>query len=94
MCVHILAFLHFNCKPVDLAGCLPGCQATWVRQSPNPIRTIRVTLTGETNLGPVTVGVGHPSDKDEASAIDIVNAACDSKLDLAWQAAYKAGRGG
>ena len=28
--------------------------ATWVRQSPNPIRTIRVTLTGIQNLVPLS----------------------------------------
>jgi hypothetical protein len=41
--------------------------ATWVQQSLNPIRTIRVTLTDETNLGPTTVGVGYPSGKDQAA---------------------------
>jgi len=62
--------------------------ATWVQQSPNPIRTIRVTLTDETNLGPATVGVGYPSDKDQAA---IAYAACDARPDLACQVSIKQG---
>jgi hypothetical protein len=40
--------------------------ATWVQQSPNPISTIRVTLTDEKNLGVPPVGVGYSGDKDLA----------------------------
>ncbi len=71
-----------------------ACQdalATWVQQSPNPIRTIRVTLTDETNLGPATVGVGYPSGKDQAA---IAYAACDAKPDLACQVSIKQGAPG
>jgi hypothetical protein len=71
-----------------------ACQDTlaiWVQQSPNPIRTIRVTLTDETNLGPATVGVGYPSGKDQAA---IAYAACDGKPDLACQVAIKQGAPG
>jgi len=68
-----------------------ACQdalAAWVQQSPNPIRTIRVTLTDEKNLGVSTVGVGYPADKDQAA---IAYAACDGKPDLACQVSIKQG---
>lgn len=71
-----------------------ACQealATWVRPSPNPIRTIRVTLTDETNFGSATVGVGYPGGKDQAA---IAYAACDGKPDLACQVAIKQGAAG
>lgn len=71
-----------------------ACQdalATWVQQSPDPIRTIRVTLTDETNLGPATVGVGYPGTDDQAA---IVYAACDGKPDLACRVAIKQGAAG
>lgn len=69
----------------------PACQdalATWVRQSPNPIRTIQVTLTDETNLGVATVGVGYPDITDRAA---IAYAACDGKPDLTCFVAVKQG---
>lgn len=71
-----------------------ACQnalATWVQQSPNPIRTIRVTLTDEKNLGVSTVGVGYPADKDQAA---IAYAACDGKPDLTCQVTIKQGAPG
>lgn len=71
-----------------------ACQdalAAWVRQSPDSIRTIRVTLTDETNLGPATVGVGYPPGSDHAA---IAYAACDGQPDLACQVAVKQGAAG
>lgn len=65
--------------------------ATWVQQSPDPIRTIRVTLTDEQNLGPATVGVGYPPGADQAA---IAYAACDGQPDLACQVAVKQGAAG
>jgi len=62
--------------------------ATWVQQSPNPIRTIRVTLTDDKNLGVSTVGVGYPADKDQAA---IAYAACDGKPDLTCRVSIKQG---
>ena len=70
-----------------------ACQealATWVQQSPDPIRTIRVTLTDETNLGVATVGVGYPDITDQA----IAYAACDNQPDLACSVAIKQGAAG
>ncbi len=72
----------------------PSCQdalATWVQQSPNPIRTIRVTLTDETNLGVSTVGVGYPGTDDQSA---IAYAACDGQPDLACRVAIKQGAAG
>lgn len=71
-----------------------ACQdalAAWVRQSPDPIRTIRVTLTDEQDLGPATVGVGYPTGSDQAT---IAYAACDGQPDLACQVAIKQGAAG
>jgi hypothetical protein len=68
-----------------------ACQdalAIWVRQSPNPIRTIRVMLADETNLGPATVGVGYPGSKDQAA---IAYAACDGKPEMTCRVAIKQG---
>ncbi len=71
-----------------------ACQdalATWVQQSPNPIRTIRVTLTDEQNLGVATVGVGYPNGEDRAA---IAYAACSDEPDLACSVAVKQGAAG
>ncbi len=71
-----------------------ACQdalATWVQQSPTPIRTIRVTLTDETNLGPATVGVGYPGGKDQTA---IAYAACDGNPDLTCRVTIKQGTPG
>jgi len=65
--------------------------ATWVQQSPDPIRMIRVTLTDEKNLGVSTVGVGYPGGKDQAA---IAYAACDGKPNLACQVAIQQGAPG
>lgn len=65
--------------------------AAWVRQSPNPIRTIRITLTDETNLGPATVGVGYPTGSEQPA---IAYAACDGQPDLTCQVAIKQGAPG
>jgi len=65
--------------------------ATWVQQSSNPVRTIRVTLTDEQNLGPATVGAGYPTGSDQAA---IAYAACDGQPDLACQVAIKQGAAG
>lgn len=62
--------------------------ATWVQQSPNPIRSIRVTLTDEKNLGVSTVGIGYPGNKDQAA---IAYAACDGKPDLTCRVSIKQG---
>jgi len=70
--------------------CQDALQA-WVQQSPNPIRTIRVTLSDEQNLGVSTIGVGYPGGKDQAA---IAYAACDGKPDLACQVAIKQGAPG
>jgi hypothetical protein len=72
------------------ATCQEALQ-TWLQQSPKPIRSIRVTLTDERNLGVSTVGVGYPADKDQAA---IAYAACDGKPDLACQVAIKQGAPG
>lgn len=71
-----------------------ACQdalATWVQQSPNPIRTIRVTLTDEQNLGVATVGVGYPGTTDQSA---IAYAACDGQPHLACSVAIKQGAAG
>lgn len=71
-----------------------ACQdtlAAWVQQSPDPIRTIRVTLTDKQNLGPATVGVGYPPGSDQAA---IAYAACNGQPDLACQVAIKQGAAG
>jgi hypothetical protein len=71
-----------------------ACQdalASWVRQSPNPVRTIRVTLTDETNLGPATVGVGYPTGNEQPA---IAYAACDGQPDLTCQVAIQQGAAG
>lgn len=65
--------------------------ATWVQQSPDRVRTIRVTLTDEQNLGPATVGVGYPNGEDRAA---IVYAACNDAPDLACSVAVKQGVAG
>lgn len=65
--------------------------AIWVRQSPNPIRTIRVTLTDDQNLGPATVGVGYPAGAAQSA---IAYAACDGKPDLTCRVAIKQGAPG
>ena len=64
---------------------------TWVKEYSYPVRTIRVTLTDEQNLGPATVGVGYPSSNDQAA---IAYAACDGQPDLACQVAVKQGAAG
>jgi len=65
--------------------------ATWVQQSPDPVRTIRVTLTDDQHLGPATVGVGYPTGSDQAA---IAYAACDGRPDLACFVAIKQGAAG
>lgn len=65
--------------------------AAWVQQSPDPIRTIRVTLTDEQNLGPATVGVGYPSSSTPTA---IAYAACSGQPDLACQVTIKQGAAG
>ncbi len=73
--------------------CQDALQA-WVQQSPNPIRTIRVTLTDEKNLGVSTVGIGCPGDKDQAAIAYAAYAACDGKPDLACRVAIQHGAPG
>jgi len=70
--------------------CADALQA-WVKGYPNSVRTIRVTLTDEQNLGPATVGVGYPTGSDQAA---IAYAACDGQPDLACQIAIKQGAAG
>lgn len=72
------------------ATCVDALQA-WVKGYPYPVRTIRVTLTDEQNLGPTTVGVGYPTGSDQAA---IAYAACDGQPDLACQVAIKQGAAG
>lgn len=72
----------------------PVCQdalAAWVQQSPYPIRTIRVTLTDDTNLGVATVGVGYPGIADQAA---IAYAACDGQPEMTCRVAIKQGTPG
>lgn len=70
------------------------CQDTlaiWVQQSPDPVRTIRVTLTDEQNLGPATVGVGYPTGSERAA---IAYAACTGGPDMRCRVAIKQGTAG
>lgn len=65
--------------------------AAWVQRSPAAIRTIRVTLTDDLNLGPATVGVGYPTGSERAA---IAYAACDGGPEISCRVAIKQGEAG